>query len=69
MTRTKKYLDTREAAAVLGLQPATLENWRCNNRHRIPYTKVGFLVRYEEADLIAFLESRKVGGDAEGGAR
>jgi predicted DNA-binding transcriptional regulator AlpA len=58
--RTKKYLDTVEAAAYLGKQPATLVVWRCTKRYPLPYLKIGGAVRYEESDLIAFLESRKV---------
>jgi hypothetical protein len=58
--RTKKYLDTVEAAAYLGKQPATLVIWRCTKRYKLPYAKIGGAVRYEEADLIAFLESRRV---------
>jgi len=67
--RTKKYLDTVEAAAFLGKQPATLVVWRCTKRYPLPYVKIGGAVRYEESDLIAFVESRKVGGDFQSGAR
>ena len=51
-----------EAAAFLGIAPATLSVWRCTKRYALPFVKVGRLVRYSEADLISFLESRRVQG-------
>jgi len=57
---TRKYLDTVEAAQFLGVAPQTLTVWRCTKRYNLPYVKVGGSVRYEESDLIAFMESRKV---------
>jgi hypothetical protein len=59
-TRSKKYLDTIQAAAFLGKRPATLVIWRCTKRYPLAYLKIGGSVRYDEEDLIAFLESRKV---------
>jgi excisionase family DNA binding protein len=60
--KCKKYLDTPEAAAFLGLSPGTLMVWRSTKRYEIPYYKIGGLVRYEEQDLINWVESRKING-------
>ena len=51
-----------EAANFLGLEPKTLAVWRSTKRYPLCYVKVGRLVRYFKADLIAFLESRRVQG-------
>ena len=58
--RKYRYLNTEEASEVLGVAPATLVIWRCTQRYPLPYLKIGGAVRYDEADLIAFVESRKV---------
>ncbi len=51
-------LTSLEAAAVLNVKPDTLLVWRCTKRYKIPYIKVGRLVRYRRSDLEAWLESR-----------
>ena len=59
MTTSKQKLNTLEAAAYLGLQPNTLEIWRC--RHRGPrYSKLGSRVVYDRDDLDAFFVSKKI---------
>jgi hypothetical protein len=58
-------LDTKTSAAVIDVEPSTLEVWRCTKRHVIPYIKIGRLVRYRRSALLKFLESRTVGGDNE----
>jgi predicted DNA-binding transcriptional regulator AlpA len=55
-----QLLDTNQAAEFLGLSPTTLTTWRCQQRYDLPYVKVGGHVRYDERDLLAFIESRKV---------
>ena len=55
-----ELLNTTEAAAFLGLAPATLVIWRCTKRYDLPWVKIGRSVKYDVADLVAFLESRKV---------
>ena len=52
--------DPRKAADFLGISKETLAMWRCTKRYALPYIKVGRLVKYREADLVAFLESRRV---------
>jgi excisionase family DNA binding protein len=49
-------LTTQEAAAFLGVKPATLEAWRLNRRHVIPYIRLGRAVRYRQSDLQAYVE-------------
>ena len=48
---------TREqAAAFLGLSPATLKKWAVEERGPV-YYKIGQRVRYAQGDLDAFLET------------
>ena len=49
-------LTSEEAVAVLNVEPGTLPVWRCTKRYKIPYIKVGRLVRYRRSDLEAWLE-------------
>lgn len=60
----RNLFDTEQAADYLGVTPRTLEVWRCVKRHAIPYIKVGRLVKYRQADLDAWLESRTISDDA-----
>jgi len=54
-------LMTREqAAAYLGVKPQTLAVWATVKRYRLPFIKVGRLVRYRRAELDAFLARRTV---------
>lgn len=57
----KETLSNKEAAALLGCTPKTLEVWRCTGRVRIPYHKVGRRVVYRRRDLEAFLEANREG--------
>jgi predicted DNA-binding transcriptional regulator AlpA len=54
-----QLLDTDQAAEFLGLSPTTLVTWRSTQRYDLPFVKIGASVRYDEADLVAFIESRK----------
>ncbi len=56
--------DTVQAATFLGIEPTTLEVWRCTKRHNIPYIKVGRLCRYRRKDLEDWLASRTIGAAA-----
>ena len=51
------FLDTRQAAQYLDLQPATLEAWRCRGGGPI-YLKLGRSVKYRLSDLDAWVHSR-----------
>lgn len=50
-------LRTKQAADYIGLQETTLEAWRCRGGGPI-FLKLGKAVRYRQADLDAFIESR-----------
>ena len=56
----QKLMNSREAAAYLGVKPDTLSVWRCTKAVRIPYIKVGSLVKYRLQDLEDYLEQQKV---------
>jgi excisionase family DNA binding protein len=55
-----RLLTTDEAAEFLGVSAGTLCVWRCVSRYRLPFVKIGRNVRYNETDLLEWLESRKV---------
>ena len=48
----------QQAAEYLGVSPGTLSVWRCTGRYNLPFQKVGRLVRYQLADLDAWLTKR-----------
>ena len=49
------------AASILGLKSkATLADWRHNQRHPLPYVKIGRMVRYRFKDLEEFIERRLI---------
>ncbi len=56
--RTHDLLDEKQAAEFLGVAPGTLSVWRSRGRYKVPFVKVGHLVRYRRADLDAWLDSR-----------
>jgi excisionase family DNA binding protein len=58
--QSDEIYDTSQAAAYLGVTPRTLEVWRCTKRHKIPYIKVGRLVKYRKSALDAFLAKQTV---------
>ena len=64
-----RLLDTEEAAEFIDVSPSTLVTWRSRKSCQIPYVKIGSNVRYDLADLVAWLESRKVHAGALQGAR
>lgn len=54
-----RLLTPKDAARYIGYKPKTLENWR--NRGVGPaYTRIGNMVRYELADLDAWIDAHKV---------
>lgn len=59
-----RLLDETEAAELLGCSHNSLRAWRCRRggADSPRYLKVGRLVKYRRADLIAWLESRAGGG-------
>ena len=53
-------LDCDEAANYIGVKPGTLAVWRSTKRYKIPFIKVGRLVKYRKSDLDDFLEKQTV---------
>ena len=45
------------AANYLGVREQTLAAWRSSGRYGLPFIKVGRLVKYNQADLDAFIEA------------
>ena len=62
-TPEDRLLTRTEAGAFLGIKPETLSVWHSTRRYSLPVVKVGRSVRYRLSDLIAFLQSRTIGGD------
>jgi len=54
-----RYLNDFQAAALLGLKPQTLRNWRGQSKGP-PYQKVGRAVRYDFSTLINWMDERTV---------
>lgn len=52
------HIDDKQAAEVLDIKPSTLAVWRSTGRYRLPYFKVGRLVKYRISDLAEFLARR-----------
>ena len=57
-------VDEKAASTVLGVKPSTLANWRTTGRYRLPFLKMGRLVRYRTSDLAEWIASRRQGGGA-----
>lgn len=60
-SHTEALLDTKAAAAVLGLSPTTLAIWRCrDDRDQPSYVRVGARsVRYSPSELARWVASRE----------
>ena len=54
-----RMMTRREAAAYLGLRPATLEAWASRGSVNLPFSKLGRLVRYRKRDLDGFIEANR----------
>ncbi len=50
-------LNETEAAAILGLSVKTLRRWRWASGKGLRFIKIGSAVRYDPADLVAFIEA------------
>lgn len=60
-----KLLTPDQVADLLSVTTHTLAVWRCEARYNLPYIKTGRLVRYREADVHRFIESRMCGHQAD----
>jgi excisionase family DNA binding protein len=56
ITKEKQLLDTAEASQLLGISRNTLYEWIV--QRKIPYIKVGRLVKFRKEDLQKWLEKR-----------
>ena len=54
----KELLTTEEAATILNVRPWTLRSWV--SQKRIPYVKLGRLVRFKRSDLEHFIDFNTV---------
>lgn len=53
------FVDTAEAARILGFSPSLLEKWRFFRQSGAPpYAKIGRCVRYRVTDLRAWADER-----------
>jgi Helix-turn-helix domain len=56
-----ELINPEAAAEFLGLAgPQTLASWRCRRSSELPFIRVGRKIMYDVADLLAFVEGRKV---------
>lgn len=53
----ESLLTPLEVCQLLGIRRSTLYTWVA--RHKIPYAKVGSLLRFPRSDILAWLEARK----------
>ena len=58
------WLTTKEAARHLGCSVTFLATDRMTRRHGIPFCRVGRVVRYDIAELDAWLKANRQGGAA-----
>jgi excisionase family DNA binding protein len=58
-----KLLDVKEAASLLQVKPGTLYAWV--ERDKIPHRKVGSLVRFHRAELMAWTVEQTAQGKPE----
>ena len=56
-------LDSIEAAAYIGVSPASLAVWRSVKRYPLSFVKIGSRVKYRKSDLDAFIASRTQGAE------
>jgi excisionase family DNA binding protein len=61
VNKTSDLLTRDEAAAYLGVSPATLATWASTKRYPLPFVKIGRAVKYRVAALDKFIEARTTG--------
>ncbi len=66
MNRDSRLMSPEEVAEFTGLSTETLAQWRSQKRG-IPYLKIGRSVRYDLADVQAYLEGCRVSVSENGG--
>lgn len=59
MNETVEYVGEKRVSKITEIALSSLRNDR-HNRRGIPYCKIGRSVRYSLADVISYMESRKI---------
>ena len=67
-TDSPTLLNEHEAARRLNLKAATLRRWRWAGKPNLPFHKIGSAVRYDSADLTAFIEAGRRTSTSDPGA-
>ena len=57
----KRYMNTPEAAEYLGVSKAFLDKARSTGLNKVPFTRVGRLVRYDRVALDSWMASHSTG--------
>lgn len=57
MSLSDRLVSREEAAAILGIRPATLACWASNGRYGLPFVRIGRRVMYRRSDIEAFIEA------------
>lgn len=58
-----KYYPRKDTAALLNNKPQTLAVWHLTGRENLPVTKIGRHCKYLGQDIIAYLKSKRSGGE------
>lgn len=58
-TDSKRFLSKRELADLLGISVFTVDSW-VSERREIPFVKMGKRVMFDMADVLSWLENKKV---------
>lgn len=64
VTSLPEFIDERQLSERIGIECTTLQNWRWSGKGP-RYVKVGRLVRYNLADVLAWLAANTVGTEQE----
>jgi hypothetical protein len=54
-------LTEQDVARSYKIAPETLQQWRFHRRYKLPFVKIGRLVRYRHCDVEAFIQQRTQG--------
>lgn len=57
-------LTDAQVAQMLGVSTKTLATWRSTGRYALPFLRIGARIRYRRQDVLAWLESRRIGAAA-----
>lgn len=58
-----RLLNEKQVAELTGIGVQTLRNSRCRRRG-LPYVKISKSIRYQLADILAFIEGRRIDPEA-----